>query len=122
VQTLTSFPASAVSRDQLSDILRDYLALDRAKIFRRLLVTRFGCLALLTAVGGAVVRGISPFAHWFTTGLLLVPPTWAWCAELRLERRLAGRLDDVDGVVGVAVPPVEPEASAAPDEKVVKSS
>jgi hypothetical protein len=106
VQTVTSFPASAIPRDQLSRILADYLALDRARIFRRLLVTRFGMLSLLAAVLGTVFHAFSPFARWFPIGLFMLPPTWAWVAELRLERRLSRRLDGVDGVVtDKCVPP-----------------
>lgn len=95
MQTVTSFSASAIPRDQLSRILADYLALDRARIFRRLLVTRFGMLALVAAVLGTVFHLSSPFARWFAIGLPLLPPTWAWVAELRLERRLSRRLDGV---------------------------
>jgi hypothetical protein len=99
MQTITSFPASSIPRDQLGSILADYLALDRARILRRLLVTRFGLLALLAAVLGTVVHGFFPFARWLTIGLLLLPPAWALMAELRLERRLSRRLDGVDATV-----------------------
>jgi hypothetical protein len=97
VQTDISFSASAIPRDQLSCILAQYLALDRARIFRRLLVTRFGMLALVAAVLGTVFHRFSPFARWFTIGLFLFPPTGAWIAELKLERGLSRRLDGVDG-------------------------
>ena len=99
MQTVTSFSASAISPDQLSGIMADHLALDRARILRRLLVTRFGLLAVVAAVLGTVFQGFSPFARWFTIGLFLLPPIWAWTSELRLERRLSRRLHDVDGAV-----------------------
>ena len=99
MQTLTSFSASAIPRDQLTRILTDYLALDRARIFRRLLVTRFGMLALVAALLGTVFHGLSSFARLFTIGPFLLPTIWAWISELQLERRLSRRLDGVDGAV-----------------------
>lgn len=108
MQTVTSFSASAVPRDHLSHILADYLAFDRARIFRRLLVIRFGLLALIAAIAGTVIHGLSPFARWFTIGLFLIPPGWAWITELRLERRLSRRLDRVDGAVTHQLVSAEP--------------
>ncbi len=99
MQTVTSFPTSAVSREELGAILEDYLSLERARVFRRLLVTRFGLLALVVAIVAAVTHELSPFARWVPIGLFLAPPTWAWITELRLTRRLARRLDGVDGAV-----------------------
>jgi len=109
MQTVTSFQASAVPPDQLSSIVADYLALDRARIFRRLLVIRFGLIALGAALAGAVIHGVPPLARWFTSGLFLVPPVWAWIAELRLERRLSRRLDGVDGAVTHRIAPGRPD-------------
>jgi hypothetical protein len=109
MQTVTSFPASAVPPDQLSGIVADYLALDRARVFRRLLVIRFGLLALVAAIAGGVIHGPSLLARWFTSGLFLVPPVWAWVAELRIEQRLSRRLDGVRGVVTHKVRPGVPD-------------
>ena len=53
MQHITSFRASEVPPDTLSGILTDYVALDRARMFRRLLVTRFGILVLV-AIGVAL--------------------------------------------------------------------
>jgi hypothetical protein len=99
MQTVTSFPTSAVSREELGAILQDYLSLERARVFRRLLVTRFGLLALVVAIVAAVTHELSPFARWVPIGLFLAPPTWAWITELRLTRRLSRRLDGLDGAV-----------------------
>ena len=49
MHTVVSFHGSAVKPDQLSGIMADYLALERARTFRRLLVKRFGVLAAIFA-------------------------------------------------------------------------
>lgn len=111
MQTVTSFPAVAVTREDLSRILADYLALDRARIMRRLLVTRCGLFALLAGYIGAIIPGLSPFTRWFPIALFLSPPAWAWIHELRLERRLTHELDGIDGAV---THPLAVAASTAP--------
>ena len=114
MHTVTSFHASAVQPDQLSGIMADYLALERARIFRRLLVKRFGVLAAI--VGGVSFLWLSAFASWFSVGLCAAAPVWAWIVELGCERRLARRLDEVPGH---AVHVVE---SAAPTRALVRKS
>ena len=95
MHTVTSFHASDVQPDQLSGIMADYLALERARIFRRLLVKRFGMLAAILA--GVSFHWLSAFASWFSVGLCVAAPVWAWIVELGCERRLARRLDKVPG-------------------------
>jgi hypothetical protein len=87
MHTVTSFRASAVRPDQVNDVMATYLALERARIFRGLFVRRFSVLAAIVA--GASFLWLSTFALWFSVGLCLVPPAWAWIAELRCEQRLA---------------------------------
>jgi len=116
-----SFPDSAVSREELSRITADYLALDRLRVFRRLLVFRFGLMTVVTLIGGAFVSGISPFMRWVPVGLFLVPPTWAWIAELRLARRLMRRLDHVDQTGRTRAQPMQGAESLVP-QKVIKNS
>jgi hypothetical protein len=99
METVISFRASAIPPDQLSGIVADYLALDRARIFRRLLVIRCGLMALGAALAGLLLHNLSPLAPWVTSGLFLMPPIWAWVAELRLARSLSLRLDGVGGAV-----------------------
>ena len=72
-----------------------YLALEHARIFRRLLVKRCGVLAVVVA--GVSVLWLSPFAFWFSVGLCVAAPVSAWMAELGYERRLARLLDAVPG-------------------------
>ena len=119
MQTVTSFPTSAVSREELGAILEDYLALHRARVFRRLLVTRFGLLAIVIAILAAVTHELSLYARWFPIGLFLSPPAWAWITELRLMRRLARRLD---GLTGRSRTSWHSRPSLAGHKKVVKSS
>jgi hypothetical protein len=95
MHSFTSFSASAVAPDELNRITADYLALERIRVFRRLLVKRFGILTVIVAA--VSLAWLSRFALWFSVGLCLTPPVWAWTIELRRERRLAARLNDVPG-------------------------
>jgi hypothetical protein len=105
MHTVTSFPAAAVGPGELSGIMADYLALEEARIFRRLLVVRFGILAFIAGIAGAVLHWLSPFASWFSVGVFLVPPVSAWIIELRRDRRLARRLDELpEGATHVVLP------------------
>ena len=95
MHTVASFHTSAVQPDQLSEIMAAYLALEYARIFRRLLVKRFAVMAVI--VGGVTISWLSMFAFWFSVGLCVAVPAWAWIVELGHERRLARRLDAVPG-------------------------
>jgi hypothetical protein len=105
MQTLISFPASATASPELGRILSDYLALDRARTIRRLMVARFGFLAVLAALLETVFRGFSPLVRVFTVALCLVPPLCARLVELARERRLSQRVDLVDGAVSHKIVP-----------------
>ena len=52
MHTVTSFHASAVEPEHLRAIMVEYAALERARIYRRLFVARFGLLAFFLAVVG----------------------------------------------------------------------
>ena len=95
MHSFTSFPASAVGPDELNAITADYLALERIRIFRRLLVRRFGALTLIAAA--VSFTWLSRVAFWFSVGLCLAPPVWAWALEIYREWRLAARLSEVLG-------------------------
>src|SRR5262245_24884199 len=97
MHTVTSFHASAVQPDQLSAIMADYLALERARVFRRLLVARCGFIALLIAAAGFGLGWLPPFAVGFSAGAFLTLPVCVWVVELWRERRLAHRLNKVPG-------------------------
>jgi hypothetical protein len=93
MHTVTSFHASAVPPDRLNAIVADHLALERAHIVRRLLLTRCGMIALVIAIAGGF-GWLPPLPCWVGVGLFLLAPASAWVVELRLERRLARRLEE----------------------------
>jgi anti-sigma factor RsiW len=95
MHTVTSFRASDVASHRVSAIMAEYLALERARTYRRLFVIRFGLLALVAAVVGFGFHWLSVFASWSSVGLCLVPPTWAGVAEFRNSRRLARSLEAI---------------------------
>ena len=102
---VTSFHASRVGPDQLTAIVTDYLALERARTYRRRLVMCFGTLALLLGVVGLGFHWLSAYALWVTvTVFCAVPTAAAWLAELRCDRRLARRLTQVPGRTEEVVP------------------
>jgi hypothetical protein len=107
MQTVTAIHSSGVEPAQLSAVMADYFALEQARIYRRLLVSRFSVLALVLGIVGLGFRLLTPFASWFSVGMCAVAPTWAWIAEFRCDRRLSRRLNDLpDGAMQVSQPPV----------------
>ena len=96
METLTWFRSATVPRDNLAPLLSDYLALDRLRNFRRLLLVRCGALALTAAVVGPLVGWLSALARSLIVALLLLPPAWAWILERRADLRLSDRLRSID--------------------------
>ena len=95
--SMMSFHSSAVRREQLGAIIADYLALERARRYRRAFVAGFGLLAALILGLGMAVHQRS--TAWLAAGLCLAAPAWAWAIELRCDWRLAKRLDEVPKVI-----------------------
>jgi hypothetical protein len=95
MSSFTSFHASAVAPDQLQAITADYLALERIRVFRRLLVKR--CTILAVVAAAVSLAWLSRFALWFSVALCLTPPAWAWIIEIRRGWRLAARVNGVTG-------------------------
>lgn len=93
---MTSFHSSGVSAKRLNGIMTAYLAAERARMFRRLSIVRFGLLAVFVAAIGLGFHRLSPFASWLTVGLCLAVPAWAWGFELLCDRRLTRRLEGVE--------------------------
>ena len=90
-----SLHSSAVGREELNAIMRDHLALERARVYRRLFVRRFGLLALAVGGAGIGLHWLSPAATWFSVALCLAVPTWTWMSERKCDRRLSRRLEQV---------------------------
>jgi len=103
MHTVTSFDGDSIEPDQLSGVMADYLALERARIYRRLFVSRFAILALILGVIGFGLRWLPPFASWLSVSLCTIAPAWAWMTELRCDWRLSKRLNDVPGVTHVVL-------------------
>src|SRR5262245_24759064 len=76
--TVTSFHPTNVAAEQLSAVMADSVALDEARIYRRLFVTRFGALAFFLGTIGFGFHWLSPFASWCSVAVCAVPPIWAW--------------------------------------------
>ena len=92
---ITSFHSSATTPRLINKVMADYLALESARIYRRLFVTRFSLLASVVGIAGLGLHWLSPFAAWSSVGLCAIPPSWAWIAELRYGRRLTRRLQEL---------------------------
>jgi Flp pilus assembly protein TadB len=111
MRTITSFRTAEIRHDQLGPIMSDYLALERARMFRRLLVKRVGVLAVV--VGVVASLWLSRFVFWFSLGLCAAVLVWAWILEMGVERRLARRLDGL---------PTHTAELRVASKKVIKSS
>jgi hypothetical protein len=90
--TFTSFNAPHLPAEDVGHILHDYMALDRARVWRRLCVARFGLLAVVAFVVGRVIPGLSVYGRWVPVALFLIPPVWAIVTEARLSLRVTDRL------------------------------
>jgi len=112
MRTVASFRAADVESDQVRAIMAEYLALERARTYRRLFAIRFGLLAAVVAVVGFGFHWLSARDSWISVGLCGVAPTWAWLTESRNNRRLSRWLAEIP-----SGPIAEPGG-----EKVVKSS
>ena len=105
MHTITALRATGLSPDQVRTVIADYLALKRARTFRRACVTRFGALATAFGIAGFGAHWLTPVVSWFSVAMCGVAPTWAWIAELRREWSLSSRLDRLsDTVIDISEP------------------
>jgi hypothetical protein len=95
MESLTWFHSAGVPRDELAPLLSDYLALDRLRTVRRLLLVRCGALALIAAVAGPLVGWLSALGRSLVVALFLLPPAWTWMLERRADVRLSARLRSI---------------------------
>ena len=93
MHTVTSFDAHALPPEELNAIIAESLALERLRIFRRLLVTRFAILTAIVATAGWL--WLSTAATYVAAGLCLVPPLCVLGLEVTRERRLAERFERI---------------------------
>lgn len=105
MQTVTSFRASTVEPELVNAIAAEYFALEQARTYRRLFVTRFGLLALTLAICGFGLHWLPAAGAWAAVALCSVAPAWAGVAELRHDRRLARSLEALTAEPGVSVAP-----------------
>ena len=117
MHTVTSFDAHMLPPEELNAIIADYLALERLRIFRRLLVTRFGILTAIVATAGWL--WLSTAATCVAAVLCLVPPLCVLGLEVTCARRLAERLERIpDQQTHVVRTPTH----VVDSQKVIKSS
>ena len=93
MHTVTSFHASAVEPEQLSAIMADYLALERARIFRRLFVDAVRSAGAVVAIVGVGLHWLPAVATWFSVGLCVAARPGRGSSSCRCDWRLARRLD-----------------------------
>jgi len=96
-----AFHSSAVDRQELSAITRDFFALERARVYRRLFVRRFGLLAMALGGVGIGLHWLSPAATWFSVAICLAVPMWTWIGERTCDGRLTRRLDQIQDAPSV---------------------
>ena len=85
--------------------MADYLALERIRIVRRLLVVRLGGLTLAMVLIGRGLDWLSPAACAVSAVMFLTPLACAWILELRRDAKLARRLERVPGAATQVAPP-----------------
>ena len=88
MHSVASFHISAAKPAQINAITAAYLALERARRYRRLFVARFGALALVVGIMRFALHWLPAGGAWSSVGLCLLPPAWAWVAEWRSHWRL----------------------------------
>ena len=104
MHSVTSFDGSALQHDELSALLRQYMAVERARTWRRLLTTRFVALGALIVGTGTTLHWLPPLACWVTGGLCGATPIGAWVVELRRDWRLGRHLRAIPGGATYVVP------------------
>jgi len=91
MQTVTCFNADALPPEEVSAIVADYLALERLRVFRRLLVTRFGILtAIVVAVSWVWLSTVDTY---IAAAMCLVSPLFVLMMEVAREQQLTQRIE-----------------------------
>ena len=100
---ITSLRTAGLPPEHVKAVLADYLALERARTYRRVCVTRFGALAAVFGVAGFGVHWLSPIVSWSSVVMCGIAPVWAWVAEMRRAWTLSSRLRRLPGAATDAV-------------------
>lgn len=98
MQTVISFRASAITAPEIRQTLSDYLALERVRAIRRVLVTCFGGLAAIAGSTMTIAHLLSPIARVVAVGVCLVPPIGAWITEISIVHRLLRQAERSPGL------------------------
>ena len=103
--TVTALDAADTSPDRLDAVIADYLALEHARTYRQLLVTRFGALcAVLVGVGWGF-HWLPLVGVWSTIAVCAGVPACGWIVERRWDRKLARSLDAPSAAAATATEP-----------------
>ena len=95
METSDVVPLNRRPTGRTGPLLSDYVALDRLRTVRRLLLVRCGALALITAVAGPLVGWLSAVGRSLVVAVFLLPPAWTWILERRADLRLSARLRSI---------------------------
>ena len=98
MQTSITFRTSAIPNCELRRTLSDYLALERVRGIRRVLVTRFAAIAAIAGSAMIIAHLFTPITRIVTVGLCLVPALGAWIAEIVIAYRLLRRIKRSPGI------------------------
>ena len=101
MNVITQFHSSAIPAAELNRIAAEFLALERTRIFRRLLVRRFGLLALATLVASVAFHWTPLVATVCSVIVFAAPPLCVWGLEIRQDHALTRRLGSIPGVAHV---------------------
>jgi hypothetical protein len=102
--TVTSFRGSMLDAARIAMVMNDYLALERARVNRRVCVFGFGLLAIVLGIIGIVTHRGPSNTSWLSVALCGVAPAWAWVEELRCATRLSRYLANLPGLTTQTVP------------------
>jgi hypothetical protein len=115
MHVVTSFRSNSLSPAQAGVLIAEYLALEEARSYRRLCVTRVTWLALAFGAIALLFPSLPSSASLSGIGLCLAVPAWAWLVELRRDFGLTRKLQEL--------PPDSAQVTVCEKaEKVIKKS
>jgi len=109
MHTVTSFEGAALNHEELRALIAEFLSVERARIWRRLLTTRCMLLGALFVGTGITLHWLPPLAYWTTAGLCAAAPIGAWIVELRRDWRLGRHLEGLPTGATYVLPAIPPQ-------------